>query len=359
VCSIAQFTNNVEATALLYDDRMDKRTIIVIGASAGGIEAIRQFLQLLPADLDASLFVVVHLSPQTPSYLARVLQRNSLIRVVCPGDGDVPEKSTVYVAPANRHLLLKPGVIRLGSGPRENRSRPSVDALFRTAAFAYQERVIGIIFSGALNDGTAGLMTIKSFGGVAIVQDPEEASFSGMPKSALEFVQVDYVLPIVGIAKKVIELTKDHEKDQSDPGSEQHRKEAKNTQIYQTGNDGLRSGMDGEQVPLTCPECGGSLWQTETNRFKEFKCHVGHSFTAETLLQEQADAIDAQFWKNLRQLEENVWLRRKLADWARTDNRVPDAQNQEKLAHVAELQAESIRQALLSDVNRLDEPSTD
>lgn len=335
---------------------MPKQDIIVIGASAGGIEAIHQLLQLLPGDLAASLFVVVHLSPQTPSYLARVLQRHSQLKVVSPKDGEAFENGNVYVAAANRHLLVKPGMIRLGNGPRENRCRPSVDALFRTAAFAYEERVIGIILSGALNDGTAGLMTVKSYGGVAIVQNPEEAAFSGMPRSALEFVKVDHVLTVAEIAKKVIDLTKIGGSEASQPSRDDDDTEV--GQVYEVGRAGLREGMGGTQVPLSCPECGGALWQTEMNRFKEFKCHVGHSFTTDTLLQEQADSIDAQFWKNLRQLEENVWLRKKLAGWARSQEKYDEAAEQDRLAIIAQSQAEKIREALLTDITELDTPST-
>ncbi|HEY9677681.1 MAG TPA: chemotaxis protein CheB [Drouetiella sp.] len=334
---------------------MTRKDIVVIGASAGGIEAIHNLLRSLPDDLPASFFVVVHLSPQTPSYLARVLSRGTRLKVISPADETAIEHGVVYVAPANRHLLVKPGIIRLGSGPRENRSRPSVDALFRTASFAYHDRVIGIILSGALSDGTAGLLTIKHHGGTAIVQDPEEASFSGMPRSALDFVDVDHVLTVSDIAKKVIELTKNgntpsENKPVVDPNAE-------NGSVYEHGTAGLRDGMAGDHVPLTCPSCGGALWQTDIGGgFKEFKCHVGHSFTADTLLQEQADAIDAQFWKNLRQLEENIWFRRKLAEWARKTNNEQEAQIQEDLAQVAERQAAHIRHALLTDVNKLDSP---
>ncbi|CAN5332118.1 hypothetical protein BH10CYA1_BH10CYA1_30470 [soil metagenome] len=185
---------------------MKNRDIVVIGASAGGIEATQHLLSLLPADLDASLFIVIHLAPDAPSYLSRIFSRVSRLSVSTAINDEAIQKSHVYVAPADWHMLLSEGVIKLGDGPLENRSRPSVDALFRTAAFSYSERVIGIVLSGALSDGTAGLTTIKSRGGVAIVQLPEEASFTGMPKSAIESADVDFVLPIAEIAQKIVEL---------------------------------------------------------------------------------------------------------------------------------------------------------
>jgi two-component system chemotaxis response regulator CheB len=326
--------------------------IIVIGASAGGIEACHQLLKLLPSDIRASIFIVVHVSPRSPSVLAQIFGRGVQLPVKNPTDGESMERGRVYVAPANHHLILKPGVIRLGRGPQEHGSRPSVDALFRTAAFAYGERVIGIILSGSLSDGTAGLMSIKASGGIAIVQKPEEATFPSMPRSALEFVRVDYVLGIADIAKELIKLT-------GNSAAKSHPEERidKESYVHEFGAAGLREGMSGIPSYLTCPSCGGALWETNVDRFKEFKCHVGHSFTPETLLQQQADAIDTAFWRNLRRLEENIALRKKLASWAREENKGSEADRQEAQAELARRQADSIRQALLTDVASLSDPA--
>lgn len=329
---------------------MLKRDIIVIGASAGGIEATHRLLKVLPADLNAAVFIVIHLSPNTPSVLARILSKDVKMTVCNPEDGQKIEMGRIYVAPPNWHLILKPGMMRLGSGPRENRSRPSVDALFRTAAFAYGERVLGVILSGALNDGTAGLMAIKAQGGMCIVQTPEEATFVGMPKSAIEFTQVDFILEVNQIAEKIIDVTKNGSST-SIVASEQLAVEAS---THEFGAAGLRTGMPGSGSCVTCPECGGVLWEVELkNNFRELKCHVGHSFTPETMLQEQADAIDASFWKTLRQLEENVWFRRKLAEWARAKNKLAEANFQEEQAKLAEEKSDYLRKVLLCDVNSL------
>ena len=332
---------------------MARRDIIVIGGSAGGIEVIKEIVSGLPADLPAAVFVVVHISPSSPSVLPHILARHCALRVKAAEDGETPVYGTVYVASSNHHLFLKPDLVQLGRGPRENGCRPSVDALFRTAAFSYGERVIGVIVSGALNDGTAGLMTIKYHGGLTIVQSPSEATFSGMPASALEFVDVDNVAGVKDIAELLVQAVNLEAVGESmtvKPNEEVQ------TAIYEIGNAGLRKGMDGKHSSLTCPSCGGALWESEDAAFKKFKCHVGHSYTAETLLQEQSDSIDIAFWRNLRQLEENILLRQKLADWDHRKNHGKEAAAEAEQLSLAKRQAEQIRRALLSDVARLSDP---
>ncbi|HEY9757605.1 MAG TPA: chemotaxis protein CheB [Oculatellaceae cyanobacterium] len=331
---------------------MPKRDIVVIGASAGGIETCRQLLKLLPVDFKASVFVVIHLAASAPSVLPRILARDSLLPVKNPQNGEVPVPGVVYVAPANQHMILKPNFIQLGRGPRENGCRPSVNALFRTAAFSYGERVVGIIMSGALNDGTAGLMNIKGQGGVAIVQKPEEALFPGMPLSALEFVDVDYVLGISDIAGQLISIV--DEPVNSLPALSQNSE----SHVYEAGAAGLREGMEGTPSHFSCPSCGGVLWQSALEDFQEYKCHVGHAFTTEALLQEQSDLIDTAFWRTLRQLEENIALRRKLLKFAKSRHKEADALALERQLQLAERQAETIRIALLSDVARLSDSDT-
>ena len=324
------------------------RDIIVIGASAGGIEACTQLLKLLPADFNASVFVVVHLAPQAPSVLGRILARHSNIEVKNAVDGEEVQAGKVYVALANQHLILKPGVIKLSRGPRENGSRPSVDVLFRTAAYSYGERVIGVVLSGALSDGTAGLLAIKAGGGVAIVQTPDEASFGGMPRNALDYVDVDFELHLKDIAAELIRLTR--------PTTE-IRKPVLRSQNYELalleqGTSGLRDGMPGAPTGLTCPDCGAAVWELVIDRFKEFRCHVGHSFSPESMLQEQFEAIDAEFWSCLRRLEENIQLRTKLAAWARTEGRDAVAAEEEVKIEIAKRQVEFIRRALNIEISR-------
>src|SRR5215211_1730254 len=184
------------------------KDIIVVGASAGGIEALRVLAGGLPADLPASLFVVLHTSPESPAMLADILDRSGSLPALSPKDGDRIRPGTIYVAPPDRHLLIEPNLMRVTRGPKENRFRPAVDPLFRSAAQTYGPRVAGIILTGGLDDGTSGLWAVKRLGGVAVVQDPEEAFMPSMPQSALDQVEVDYTLPLAGMAPLLSRLAR-------------------------------------------------------------------------------------------------------------------------------------------------------
>lgn len=175
--------------------------IVVIGASAGGVQALLALVQQLPADLKASIFIVLHTSPVLPSRLPKLLQNAGSLSAVHATNGAAIQPGCIYVAPPDRHLLIKPGLMQVVLGPKENRFRPAIDPLFRTAALAYGDRVIGVVLSGALYDGTAGLFDIKQQGGLTIVQDPEEAFVSALPKHAIAHVAIDHILPIADIAQ--------------------------------------------------------------------------------------------------------------------------------------------------------------
>ena len=182
------------------------RDIVVIGASAGAIAALREIIRPLPANFRGAIFVVVHLPAESPSVLPQILSGAGALKAAHPSDGERIVPSRIYVAPPDHHMLIEPGQVRITHGPRENRHRPAIDPLFRTAARSYGPRVLGIVLSGNLDDGTAGLHIIKSEGGSAIVQDPSEAVFESMPRSALRVVKVDFVLPVSAIAAKILEL---------------------------------------------------------------------------------------------------------------------------------------------------------
>ena len=185
------------------------RDIIVIGASAGGVEALSQLARHLPADLPAAVFVVLHVPPYSPGLLPRILSRSRTLPASHPADGEAIRNGRITIAPPDHHLLLEGGRIRLTRGPRENGHRPAVDPLFRTAACSFGPRVVGVVLSGTLDDGTAGLAAIKQRDGVAVVQDPDEALYTGMPRSAMESVAVDYCLPINGIAELLVRLARE------------------------------------------------------------------------------------------------------------------------------------------------------
>lgn len=185
---------------------MQRQNIVVIGASAGGVFSLIQLVKDLPTDLPVAIFIVLHLSAKYPSTLPYILQKSGNLPVNHAIDGAAIELGQIYVAPPDRHLLVKPDHMRVVLGPKENRFRPAIDPLFRTAALAYNKRVVGIVLSGALNDGTAGLIEIKEQGGLAIVQDPREALIPSMPESAIKHVMVDHILPVAEIAHVLVEL---------------------------------------------------------------------------------------------------------------------------------------------------------
>jgi two-component system chemotaxis response regulator CheB len=203
---------------------LEKRNIIVIGASAGGFEAIRQLVAALPATLDATIFIVWHMAPDVTGVLPQVLNRQNTLPASNAVDNEPIKSNHIYVAPPDKHLLVDKGVVRVTRGPKENRFRPAVDPLFRSAAELYGRRVIGIILSGALDDGTAGLWTIKSRGGLAIVQEPAEAAVSSMPESALAAVDVDYRVPMAEMAPLLVRLAAETVSEVSEAPMEEQQK---------------------------------------------------------------------------------------------------------------------------------------
>src|SRR5215210_6092081 len=176
---------------------MPGRDIVVVGTSAGGVEALRVLVGGLPADFAGSVFVVMHTAPDSPGVLAQILDRSGPLPAANASNRERIRPGRIYVAPPDSHLLLEPGVVRVTHGPKENRFRPAIDPLFRSAAQTYGPQAIGVILTGGLDDGTAGLWAIKRLGGTALVQDPEEALVDSMPRSALRHVEVDYCLPLV------------------------------------------------------------------------------------------------------------------------------------------------------------------
>ncbi len=335
---------------------MTARDIIVVGGSAGGVDALQQVVAGLPADLPAAVFVVVHVPPHGPSALPRVLSRAGRLRAVHPHDGQSITPGTIYVAPPDYHLVVKPGHVRLTRGPRENRHRPAADALFRTAARSYGRRVVGVVLSGALDDGTAGLLAVKEAGGVAVVQDPADALYDGMPRSALEHVPVDHALPAAELPALLARLATEPlpEPDGGDPplppGAEQ---EADMAELEPGAtHDPHRSGTPSV---FGCPECGGVLWELHGNDLLRFRCRVGHAWSADSLVAEQADGLEAALWSALRALEEQAALAERIADRARNRGHDIAVHKFDGQVREAREHAELIRKVLLT---RRPDPST-
>ncbi len=297
---------------------MPGHNIIVIGTSAGGLDALRQVVKELPRDLPAAVFIVQHVLRHTPSILPTLLTRAGVLPAEHPVNGQPFERGHIYVAPPGAHLLIERERIRLAAGPRENRHCPAIDPLFRTAALAYGPRVIGVVLTGALNDGTAGLRAIKQRGGLAVVQDPAEAFNASMPESALAYVAVDACLPLAEIPRYLVRMTREPAPPEQDfPVAKTLRVEA--------NIDGLApdTHLEGDEVGIrsdyTCPECKGPLREIHDGKLLRFRCRVGHAYTGDALVDSQADAVDAALWTALETLEQRAEIAGKLASRARAD----------------------------------------
>jgi two-component system chemotaxis response regulator CheB len=295
--------------------------VIVVGASAGGIAAVRTLLNKLPENVRAAIFVVVHTSPDGPGKLANVLDRATRLTVVTAEDGMVARHGHVYVAPPDYHLIVDGRYVRLTRGPREHRFRPAVDPLFRTAAEHYGARAIGVVLSGHMADGTHGLTLIKE-GGVAMVQDPDEAQAPSMPLNAMRRGGVDYVLPakeMAGVIMGLLMSERDRHPRKS-PRARPGKTEAPNPE--RPGTDALRThDFKGPPSPFTCPDCGGTLWEIKEKNLVRYRCHVGHGYNSESLQAGMDEKLEDTLWTALRAIEENIELRSRMRMRA-TDQRL-------------------------------------
>lgn len=318
---------------------------MVIGTSSGGVEALRRLAGDLPPDLPAALFVVMHVPAWAPSGLPGILSRAGPLKAVHPEDGDRIEKGRIYVAPPDFHLLVERGRVRLARGPKENRHRPAVDTLFRTAALAYGPRVVGVVLSGALNDGTAGLQAVKQRGGVAVVQDPGDALFSGMPESALEYVGADHCLPMEKIAPLLVCLSGEPAKEEGVyPVPDDMELESRIAGLDLTAIDSDE--RPGELSRFTCPECSGPLYEIQSGDLVRFRCRVGQAFTAESMLYDKYDEVEKALYAALNTLEESALMADRLAARSHEHQHGHAATRFERRAEDARQQARIIRQVL-------------
>ena len=322
---------------------MPGRDIVCIGASAGGINALLDLLRALPP-LPASLFGVVHTSPEGGGLLAEVLERAGAWQSSYAHDQELIVHGRLYLAPPDHHLLVKRGRVRVTRGPRENRFRPAIDPLFRSASHAYGARVIGVVLSGGLDDGTHGLDLIKRHGGLAIAQDPEEAISPSMPLSAIQNVEVDYILKAEAIAERLASLVTD----QIDEAEAMVRNAQEYQDVTEDTSD-IRDLLSGPPSEFTCPECGGTLWELKGGRVLRYRCHVGHGYTADSLFADQSDGLENALWGALRALEEHSMLRRRMSEHAFSAGRKVISREYEQEAKQTELRASTIRRLLLAE----------
>lgn len=324
---------------------MSGHKIIVVGASAGGVEALVQLMRSLPADLPASVFIVLHIPAQSPSLLPQILSRAGMLQAIQPVDHQEIETGRIYVAPPDHHLLIEHDYMRIVRGPKENRHRPAIDPLFRSAAVAYGPEVIGVVLTGSLDDGTAGLFAIKQRGGIAIVQDPKEALYASMPESALAHVTVDHCLTIARIGSLLAHLARTPVvPEQVSPASEAMEREVRIAAMET--NPLSENEQVGEPSAYSCPECGGVLWEVSDSGLMRFRCRTGHAFSIDSVLAEQAEQVEEALWVALKTLDENASLSRRMAKQARQNNHGWLAERLETRVRDAERHAALLRQVL-------------
>lgn len=329
---------------------MESRNIIVIGASAGGFEALKTLVAALPADFAASLFIVWHMSPVVRGVLPQVLNRQNAIYAAHAYDQEPIQPNRIYIAPPDRHLLVADGHVRVTRGPKENHFRPAVDPLFRSAAYTYGKRVIGVILSGALDDGTAGLWLVKQRGGVAIVQDPNEAKVPSMPENALREVAVDYCVPVTELAALLVQLSREPLAGTSEVvmKGEDEKTVIEIRIAAQESAFELGIMKFGKLTPYTCPECHGVLSALRDGDRIRYRCHTGHAFSADSLLATITEKIEDSLYSAMRGVEESVLLLNHIGDHFAEVNQPKLAAVYFREAKEAEARAQAIRQTVLS-----------
>jgi two-component system chemotaxis response regulator CheB len=284
--------------------------VIVIGASAGGVEALRNLASALPPDLPAAVFVVMHLPEGARSMLPDILTRSGPLPARHAADGLAFSRGNIYVAPPDHHLVLEGARMRVVHGPRQNRHRPAVDPLFRSAALTLGPRVVGVVLTGALDDGAAGLASIRKHGGVGVVQDPADAFFPGMPQSAIAAAQPEHVVPLAQMAAVLSRVVRE-DTPLPDAASEDERllRELR-------ADEGKMEDIEamGTRAGYGCPECSGALWEIDDGALLRFRCRVGHGYTAEGLLSEHQQSLENSLWAAIRALEESASVAHRMSE---------------------------------------------
>lgn len=324
---------------------MPGHDIIVIGASAGGLEAFTTILRMLPRDMPAALFIVQHVAATGPSLLPEILSVAGTLPAAHAIDGAAIQHGSIYVAPPDHHMLVKHGHVHVVRGPKENGFRPAIDATFRTAAQIYGPRVVGVVLTGMLDDGTAGLLAVKRRGGKAIVQDPGEAAFRNMPESACRYVAVDAVLPVSEIAPLLLRLANESATTEGAAPVPDHANHEANMSGVIPG--GQQADTPGSLAPLSCPDCGGTLVEFYDGDLLRFRCQVGHAFSRESLFAEQAHMLDTSLWRAISALDERAQLAWRLVQDARMHHDSMHEWRFRRLAEEAEAQKEQLLQVVI------------
>jgi two-component system chemotaxis response regulator CheB len=323
---------------------MNIKNIIVIGASAGGIKAIYQLIEKIPPDLAVAMFIVIHISKNSrPDIIAEQLQKKTAYTCLMAEDNELIKSGHIYLAPTNRHLLVKNGFMRLIDGPHENRWRPSIDVLFRSAAAVYDSKVIGIILSGMLDDGTSGMSAIKRCGGICLVQEPAEAEYIDMPVNVIKNVNVDYQVPVADMGYIIDDiLSKPHHS--PSPIPEDVKLEAEITERMVSDVDSMTK--IATPSDLTCPDCGGRLSQIN-NEPDRYRCHTGHVYIEPVLLDKQGEELEESIWTSIRMMEERRNLLQNMV-WRHERAGNNDTANYQQAANTLNMHIDRLKQLLLS-----------
>lgn len=291
-----------------------RRDIVVVAASAGGIEALRELLSRLPGNLPASLLVVLHIPPSSGGALANILNRSGPLPASAAQDGEEIRPGHVYVAPPDRHLLIEDGRVQLSHGPRQNGHRPAADPLFSSAAASCGMRVLAVVLSGTLDDGAVGSAVVERCGGLIAVQDPAESAYAGMPKAALAATRHPKVLPIAEIAALIVREGQDSvaspRNNPAKPDNPSHLSD------IVTESAPVASLPPGEWSGLTCPECSGPLQYSAAVEPGRYECRVGHGWSPASLLNGHAAAVEQTLWAATLRLDERNRLTQRMAEEA-------------------------------------------
>jgi two-component system chemotaxis response regulator CheB len=327
---------------------MDERasTVVVVGASAGGVEALTTLARGLPDDLHAAVCVVLHLPASAESRLAEILSRAGPLAAIQAQGGEPLTSGRIYVAPPDRHLAVRGRRVLIGRGAHENGLRPSIEVLFRSAATAYGRRAIAVILSGTRDDGVAGASAVGARGGCVMVQSPDDALFPGMPAETVARDHPDRVLPLAELAPAVTRAVQrlSEEARMSENGRDEMSLETEYATLDAEALE--RDAPPGESSVYSCPACGGVLWELEDPELLRFRCRVGHAYTADGAVEAQGESVEAALWTALRALQERAQLSDRIA--ARVGNAGANHSRArfEAFAREAREQADVIRRVL-------------
>ncbi len=332
-------------------ERLPVQNLFVVGASAGGFNALRELVAELPGDLQAALLVVLHISPNFPSLLHDFLASVGKLPTAQASQGEAIVAGRIYVAPPDCHLLVEDGRVALSHGPRENFSRPAIDPLFRSAAQAYGPRVTGVLLSGTLGDGTVGLMAIKAHGGTTVVQDPRQLQYSEMSELAIASAPIDHILSVKEIAKLLVKIAS--KPAAPAPAAMPSPLEDSSALVKDELAEQVNGDRSGKITVYACPECNGPLWQLDAQGgVQQFRCHVGHAYAPEALMGGMTNNLENALWTAVRSLVERATLRRQMAMRHRDGGRKQWAENLEAQAVDDEHHMKIIRENIIGLRNR-------